>query len=135
VSDADRAATLAAAAATLLAEARAAGRAMTLDDAVAEAHALYVRALARLAPTFLPAPPTIVAPPPPSFVAPSPPTPTLPPAGGGGPVVVGQVLGGRYRVDDFIGAGGSADVYRGTKLETGEAVALKVLRSTDAALW
>ena len=40
----------------------------------------------------------------------------------------GQVLDARYRVDEPLGVGGHGQVYRGTQLSTGRAVALKVLR-------
>ncbi|HSP78715.1 MAG TPA: serine/threonine-protein kinase, partial [Myxococcaceae bacterium] len=42
-------------------------------------------------------------------------------------LVPGQVLAGRYRVERWLGAGGSAVVHEVTDLTTGERVALKVL--------
>ena len=39
-----------------------------------------------------------------------------------------RVLSGRYRVDELIGRGGMATVYRGYDLTLGRAVAIKVLR-------
>ena len=41
---------------------------------------------------------------------------------------VGHVLGGRFRIDELIGRGAMADVYRALDLETQAFVALKVLR-------
>jgi hypothetical protein len=40
---------------------------------------------------------------------------------------IGQIVGGRYRVDALIGAGGFGRVYRGTHLTLGEPVAIKFL--------
>ncbi|WP_433544295.1 protein kinase domain-containing protein (plasmid) [Streptomyces sp. CA-294286] len=39
-----------------------------------------------------------------------------------------EVLGGRYRLDERIGAGGAADVHRGLDLRLGRPVAVKVFR-------
>ncbi|MFI7240334.1 serine/threonine-protein kinase [Streptomyces cyaneofuscatus] len=39
-----------------------------------------------------------------------------------------EVLGGRYRLDEMIGSGGAADVYRGLDLRLGRPVAVKVFR-------
>ncbi|MBN1209168.1 MAG: serine/threonine protein kinase [Myxococcaceae bacterium] len=51
-------------------------------------------------------------------------------------LVPGQVLSGRYRVERWLGAGGSATVYAVTDLKTGTQVALKLLTAPghDAAL-
>ena len=40
----------------------------------------------------------------------------------------GTVIDGRYRLEGFLGAGGMASVHRGIDLESGRAVAVKVLR-------
>src|SRR5258708_24364784 len=40
---------------------------------------------------------------------------------------LGMVLGGRYRIDHKLAAGGFGAVYRGTDREDGSAVAIKVL--------
>ena len=45
--------------------------------------------------------------------------------------LVGQQLGGRYRVDALIGRGGMADVYRGEDTMLGRPVAIKVLTERD----
>jgi len=45
--------------------------------------------------------------------------------------LAGQTLGGRYRVDEMIGRGGMADVYRGTDVVLDRAVAIKVLTERD----
>lgn len=42
----------------------------------------------------------------------------------------GRLLSGRYEVQDLIGRGGMADVYRGMDARLGRAVAIKVLKST-----
>ncbi|MEV7060786.1 serine/threonine-protein kinase [Streptomyces microflavus] len=39
-----------------------------------------------------------------------------------------EVVGGRYRLDELIGSGGAADVYRGLDLRLGRPVAVKVFR-------
>src|SRR6185312_16422575 len=46
---------------------------------------------------------------------------------------VGQVLGGKYRVDRLIGVGGMASVFAGVHLRNANRVALKVLHR-DVAL-
>ncbi len=46
--------------------------------------------------------------------------------------LIGQVIGGRYRVDGVVGRGGMGVVYRGEHLELGLAVAIKVLPSSYA---
>ena len=38
-----------------------------------------------------------------------------------------RVLSGRYRIDELIGRGGMASVYRGYDLTLGRAVAVKIL--------
>jgi serine/threonine-protein kinase len=43
-----------------------------------------------------------------------------------------QVIGGRFRLDTVIGRGAMADVYRALDLETGTAVALKVMKRSLA---
>jgi serine/threonine-protein kinase len=49
------------------------------------------------------------------------------PAPGDGPIfVVGAVIAERYRLDERIGAGGMAVVFRATDVELGESIALKV---------
>lgn len=45
--------------------------------------------------------------------------------------LIGQQLGGRYRVDALIGRGGMADVYRGEDTMLGRPVAIKVLTERD----
>ncbi|HJL28864.1 MAG TPA: response regulator, partial [Polyangiaceae bacterium LLY-WYZ-15_(1-7)] len=65
--------------------------------------------------------------------APSLPAPaaTLP---GDGKAAPGTVLDGRFRVEEIIGEGGFAIVFRATQLSTGQPVAVKVLRSRRAAV-
>ena len=41
--------------------------------------------------------------------------------------LIGRTFNGKYRIDDWLGGGGMATVYRGTHLKMGEAVAVKVL--------
>ena len=41
--------------------------------------------------------------------------------------LIGQTLGGKYRLDEMIGEGGFATVYRGVQLDLGRVVAVKVL--------
>ncbi|MCI0663160.1 MAG: bifunctional serine/threonine-protein kinase/formylglycine-generating enzyme family protein [Acidobacteria bacterium] len=43
-------------------------------------------------------------------------------------VHVGRVLGGRYQLDQCIGAGGMGEIYRARRLHIGDTVAVKVLR-------
>ncbi|MDB5027254.1 MAG: hypothetical protein JWO66_943, partial [Candidatus Eremiobacteraeota bacterium] len=45
--------------------------------------------------------------------------------------LAGETLGGRYRVDEMIGRGGMADVYRGADVVLDRAVAIKVLTERD----
>jgi len=47
--------------------------------------------------------------------------------------VTSRVLSGRYRVDDLIGRGGMASVYRGQDLTLGRPVAIKILEADLAA--
>src|SRR5205085_9491071 len=42
--------------------------------------------------------------------------------------LIGQTLGGKYRIEEEIGAGGMCLVYRATQTLIGKTVALKVLR-------
>ena len=47
-----------------------------------------------------------------------------------------RVLSGRYRIDELVGRGGMASVYRGYDLTLGRAIAIKVLKrdlADDAA--
>ncbi|MBV9609821.1 MAG: serine/threonine protein kinase [Acidobacteria bacterium] len=46
-----------------------------------------------------------------------------------GDPLLGRVIDGRYRIEAEIGAGGMATIYRATRLQIGDAVAVKVLRS------
>jgi serine/threonine protein kinase len=45
--------------------------------------------------------------------------------------LIGETLAGRYRVDEQIGRGGMADVYRGSDVVLDRAVAIKVLTERD----
>jgi eukaryotic-like serine/threonine-protein kinase len=45
------------------------------------------------------------------------------------PPLLGQVIDGKYRIDAEIGAGGMATIYRATRLQIGDAVAIKVLHA------
>ncbi len=51
-------------------------------------------------------------------------------------LIPGQVVGGRYRVERWLGAGGSAAVHEALDVQTGQRVALKVLSvpNADASL-
>lgn len=42
--------------------------------------------------------------------------------------MIDRVLNGRYRIEEKIGSGGMADVYKGTDLEINRAVAVKILK-------
>lgn len=46
---------------------------------------------------------------------------------------IGKTLEGRYRIDGIIGRGGMGRVYRGTRVATGGAVAIKVIRAELAS--
>ncbi len=46
------------------------------------------------------------------------------------PPTPGVVLGGRFRVEEALGSGGMADVFRATELVSGRSVAVKVLRAS-----
>jgi serine/threonine protein kinase len=46
---------------------------------------------------------------------------------------IGQVVGDRFRVDELIGRGASAEVYRALDQETQSAVALKIMKFTHIA--
>ncbi|HWP03291.1 MAG TPA: serine/threonine-protein kinase, partial [Gemmatimonadaceae bacterium] len=48
--------------------------------------------------------------------------------------LLGQALGGRYRIDGELGRGGMATVYRAYDLRHGRAVAVKVLRPDISAI-
>ncbi|MDB5072429.1 MAG: Serine/threonine protein kinase [Candidatus Eremiobacteraeota bacterium] len=45
------------------------------------------------------------------------------------PSLLGRVIDGKYRIDAEIGAGGMATIYRATRLQIGDAVAIKVLHA------
>ena len=45
---------------------------------------------------------------------------------------LGTVLGGRYRLEQVLGQGGMATIFRATDGQLGRSVAVKVLRSRDA---
>jgi eukaryotic-like serine/threonine-protein kinase len=45
--------------------------------------------------------------------------------------VAGDVLGGKYRVDGWLGRGGMGSVMRGTHLDLGQRVAIKILHTLD----
>jgi serine/threonine-protein kinase len=49
------------------------------------------------------------------------------------PVGAGAVLGGRFRLEDLLGSGGMAEVWRATDLSSQRAIAVKVLRAQVAA--
>ncbi|MBI5610113.1 MAG: protein kinase, partial [Deltaproteobacteria bacterium] len=53
--------------------------------------------------------------------------------GVGAQAIVGQVISGRYRVQDLIGEGGFGAVYRAVHTGTGDVVAIKVLRNDQQA--
>ena len=42
--------------------------------------------------------------------------------------LIGRKLDGRYAIESMVGVGGMANVYRGTDLQTGNAIAVKVLK-------
>jgi predicted ATPase/serine/threonine protein kinase/Tfp pilus assembly protein PilF len=46
------------------------------------------------------------------------------------PSLVGQVLGGKYRIEAFIGAGGMGAVFKATQLTLDRPVAIKIMRSS-----
>jgi serine/threonine-protein kinase len=48
-------------------------------------------------------------------------------------LAAGDVLAGRYRIDDVLGEGGMAIIYRATAIEGGETVAIKALHPETAA--
>ena len=43
--------------------------------------------------------------------------------------MIGQILDGKYRIEEKIGSGGMSDVYRATRLLIGDAVAIKILHA------
>ncbi len=83
-------------------------------------------------------PSTITEPPPPP---PRPPMATPAPASKGTQKThvmlvlpeVGSTFAGRYRIEELLGEGGSATVFKCTDLELGEAVAIKLFKPTSAA--
>lgn len=46
----------------------------------------------------------------------------------------GEIVGGRYRLDELLGAGGTADVFQGTDLQLPREVAVKVFRPGATAV-
>jgi len=54
------------------------------------------------------------------------------------PIGPGTTLNNTYMIDSLIGSGGMGDIYRGHAIHTGDAVAIKVIRTdleaNDAAL-
>ncbi|MDJ0345706.1 serine/threonine-protein kinase [Streptomyces sp. H10-C2] len=46
----------------------------------------------------------------------------------------GEIVGGRYRLDELLGAGGTADVFQGTDLQLPREVAIKVFRPGATAV-
>ncbi|QSQ17784.1 serine/threonine-protein kinase [Myxococcus landrumensis] len=60
------------------------------------------------------------------------PTPAPPPAASVRGLVPGQVVAQRYRVERWLGAGGSSTVYEALDLHLGQRVALKVLATPHA---
>ena len=42
--------------------------------------------------------------------------------------LIGKRLDGRYSIEGLVGVGGMANVYRGTDTNTGNAIAVKVLK-------
>jgi serine/threonine protein kinase len=47
--------------------------------------------------------------------------------------LIGNILGGKYRIDAQLGAGGMGQVYRATRLSIGDEVAVKILQQRFAA--
>ena len=43
--------------------------------------------------------------------------------------LIHRSLEGRYRIEQLLGAGGMANVYKGTDMQTGKLVAVKVLKT------